>query len=213
METELSVKPAAVMRTLAILLVLATGAAEARAQNHQLGILIGGMSPGDITTVPSPESTVGRSSAFSYQFFYAHRMKNFKLASLHFEVPVVRTTTTSLEDALPQMPKDYSGFFVAPGLMFRILPGSPIVPYVSAGLGLAWFGSSDTLAGGGTNNGSTGALRGVADFGGGVDFKLAPLVGLRLDIRDFWSGKPDFNVETSGGNHNLLVSGGIVLRF
>jgi len=206
-------KPATAIVGLLALLAVASGATGASAQSRQFGFLIGGMSAGDIEPTSVTSGAIGRDSAFTYQFFYGRSLADFKLVSLHFELPVVVATATSLENALPQMPKDYSGVFVTPGLMLRFLPGSPFVPYVSLGVGFAWFESSDVLAGGGTNTGSTGAFRGAAGIGGGVDFKLAPLIGLRLDIRDFRSGKPNFNIDTSGGQHNLLVSGGVVLRF
>jgi opacity protein-like surface antigen len=96
--------------------------------------------------------------------------------------------------------------------MLRILPTLPAVPYVSVGLGFANFSSSDTLAGGSPNSGSTGSFTGAAGIGGGVDVKIAPTVGIRFEVRSIRSGKPSFNLETSDGHSSLVVSGGIVLR-
>ena len=40
-----------------------------------------------------------------------------------------------------------------------------------------------------------------------------PLV-LRGEVRDFFTGQPRLNIARSGGGqHNVIVSGGIVLRF
>jgi hypothetical protein len=39
-------------------------------------------------------------------------------------------------------------------------------------------------------------------------------IGLRAKVRDFYTAKPDYNVNTGGGfQHNIALSGGIVLHF
>lgn len=72
-----------------------------------------------------------------------------------------------------------------------------------------------------SGNGSTGAL----EFGGGVDTK--PLVrlkgipvvrkfniGARLEVRDFYSGQPNYGVSTkSNFQNNVVFTGGLLLRF
>jgi hypothetical protein len=51
-----------------------------------------------------------------------------------------------------------------------------------------------------------------------VDFKtslhlVVPIV-LRAEVRDFYTGQPRLNIRRSdSGQHNVVVSGGIVLRF
>ena len=59
---------------------------------------------------------------------------------------------------------------------------------------------------------------GAAQFGGGVDIRtpirvLFP-IGVRLELRDLYSSKPNYHLDTGGGlQHNLVFSGGLVLRF
>ena len=64
---------------------------------------------------------------------------------------------------------------------------------------------------------STKQNKAAIQYGGGLDFKTGlPLLGFRAEVRDFVTGDPDFGVfSTSGGlhHHNILVGGGIVLRF
>jgi hypothetical protein len=57
-------------------------------------------------------------------------------------------------------------------------------------------------------------------YGGGLDFKTGlPLLGFRVEVRDFVTGDPDFGssgifTPNSGlHHHNILAGGGIVLRF
>jgi hypothetical protein len=99
-----------------------------------------------------------------------------------------------------------------------VKPGSAISPWGSVGGGYARFDESTTLVNGAPNTVKTGTNKGALQYGGGVDFKtpykiLFPLV-LRAEVRDFYSGQPRLNlVRPGGGQHNVLVSGGIVLRF
>ena len=97
-------------------------------------------------------------------------------------------------------------------------PNSTVSPWASVGGGYARFDESKTLVSGAPNTFQTGTNRGALQYGGGVDFKapwhvLLPLA-FRGEIRDFYSGQPRLNVVRSGtGQHNVIVSGGIVLGF
>jgi hypothetical protein len=56
--------------------------------------------------------------------------------------------------------------------------------------------------------------RGAFDFGGGLDYQLFRLFGLRGEVRDFVSGNPNLNVALSSSTqHNIVASGGISVRF
>jgi opacity protein-like surface antigen len=52
------------------------------------------------------------------------------------------------------------------------------------------------------------------NYGGGVEFKLLPLVGLRLDVRDHVTSSPSFGLpgRYNATAHDLEYSGGIVLH-
>jgi len=56
--------------------------------------------------------------------------------------------------------------------------------------------------------------RGVIDYGGGLDYRLFRFIGLRGEVRDFFSGNPNLSVALSSSTqHNVVASGGITLRF
>ena len=56
--------------------------------------------------------------------------------------------------------------------------------------------------------------RGAFDFGGGVDTKLWRWIGLRGEVRDFYTGAPAYNISgVGGGQHNVVAGGGFVLRW
>lgn len=139
------------------------------------------------------------------------RMLNAHVASLSVELPVAGIPSQKLTLAsTPSSVVDHlSTVFVTPSLRFKVLPIAPISPWVSVGGGLAHY----SLDSGGTAN------KAALQFGGGLDFKTGlPLLGFRAEVRDFVTGDPNLNVidlANSGGlhHHNVLVGGGIVLRF
>lgn len=70
----------------------------------------------------------------------------------------------------------------------------------------------------GTHNTTRGAGGGAVQFGGGVDvrtpIKFGFPIGVRVEVRDLYTSKPNYNLDTGGGfQHRLIISGGQVLRF
>jgi len=97
-------------------------------------------------------------------------------------------------------------------LVVHILPGGSMVrPFVVGGAGLVRFVPGDSellrLASGETKFGW--------NYGGGVKIKLAPMFGVRFDVRDHVTSKPNFlNLPSvSGKLHDLEISGGVSLYF
>ena len=86
----------------------------------------------------------------------------------------------------------------------KFAPGFVVSPYLAAGVGWSHFSSTQSNAG---------DTKFAADFAGGLDFKVFPFVGLRLEARDFHSGVPELILPTTGNQNNIVVSGGLVLRF
>jgi hypothetical protein len=51
-------------------------------------------------------------------------------------------------------------------------------------------------------------------MGAGLDVRLKNRFSLRGELRDFWSGVPQLNVDTGKTRqHNIYVAGGIVWKF
>jgi hypothetical protein len=56
--------------------------------------------------------------------------------------------------------------------------------------------------------------RGAFDFGAGVDTSLWRWIGLRGEVRDFYTGSPAYNLPgLGGGQHNVVAGGGFVLKW
>ena len=147
----------------------------------------------------------------------ALQLLSVKVASLYLEVPIAGIPSQNLHltsGVSTANLKDMSSLFVTPALRLKVLPISPISPFVSIGGGVAHYS-----LGAGTNN------KGVLQYGGGLDFKTGiPFLGFRAEVRDFLSSDPNFgnavntllginNAQSGLHRHNVLAGGGVVLRF
>ena len=138
---------------------------------------------------------------------FAHRLASVPFVALYFEVPVVVAPNSGVK----LTSTDYSSVFVTPGLKLKLAPSFPISPYVAAGVGFAHYRADATAT-----TSSDSHTNAVFDFGGGLDMKIAPFFSLRGEVRDFYSGIPDFNVlggGLSGRQHNVVPQAGLVFRF
>ena len=192
----------------AVLLVLLFLASAVFAQSNDVAVSFGGtFSPGAEgpaiceAILTCPVGTVSRSvdPGFSVEGTYAHRLANFRVASLHLELPFMFSPTRKAGFLSP----DFSTFFFTPSLRLKFLPSSGVSPFVSAGGGLGRF-----------KEGSTSDNHGAFQAGGGLDFKTRlPLLGFRIEARDFVAGAPTFSSLTNKHLNNLFVGGGIVFHF
>jgi hypothetical protein len=209
------------MKRLAILCAILCVSTFAVAQQADVAVVVGGSfvnnSRVTFLSTPTVVNTVKTNNQFFYEGALAVRLANAHLISLHLELPVVGIHSSSSHIAIAApvgdttITLDTSALFITPALRLKILPVSPISPWISVGGGLARF-SQDF---GPTTN------KGAIEYGGGLDFKTGlPVLGFRAEVRDFVTGNPNFgftNIVTgdNGGlrRHNLMVGGGIVLRF
>jgi hypothetical protein len=97
-------------------------------------------------------------------------------------------------------------------MLFPVPEGSPVRPFVCGGVGFASFfppGSSAFSGNGITKFG--------LNYGAGLKWKMTPIYGFRLDVRDYITGKPFGEslgvVNTHGLLHNIETSVGFAIFF
>jgi len=209
------------LRRFAILLVLPAFSTLSLAQKADVSFVAGGafiseehVAPGVTCTIPCPLAFNFKTDThLFYEGTGAIRLANFKLVSLHLEVPVAGIPSAQVVfSGTPSLNSlKLSSVFVTPSLRVKFAPGFPVSPFASIGGGWAHY----NLAG-------TSMSKGALQFGGGVDIKTRiPLLGFRAEVRDFVTGQPDFGIvsiqtlgsSSLGRRHNVLAGGGIVLRF
>jgi hypothetical protein len=206
------------MKRFSILIALLCLASAAIAQKADVALIVGGSFVSDsqqtFSTGPSSFNRLKTDHHIFLEGVPAFRLANVKVASLHLEVPIagipsqkvtLATTPTTLIDHINTV-------FVTPSLRLKLLPVAPISPWVSFGGGWARYG----LDSGARTN------KGAVQYGGGLDFKTGlPVLGFRAEVRDFVTGDPNFglgsvlagNTKSGLHHHNVLLGGGLVLRF
>lgn len=143
------------------------------------------------------------------------RLASVPFLSLYLEVPVAGTLDTTVPASALTSVGTYSSIFVTPGLRLKLAPSFPVSPYIATGGGLAHFNRSASQTPAGA---SSSVNKGVWDIGGGLDMKVAPFLGLRAEVRDFYSGSPELRLSQVTGTfdqrqHNIVGTVGLVVRF
>jgi opacity protein-like surface antigen len=197
------------------LLSLAAGAAFAqedeRPPRQEVGLTLGSLLSRERTAGPT-RLELGPGTAL--QANYGYRLFDRGKIALYGEVHFLANPQRKVDSPDQTLTRDVATIFVTPGIRIKFLTGKDIAPYVVAGAGYAAFEQSTNRLDGKPNSASRSINRGAFDFGGGADFRCWRFVGLRAEIRDFYSGNPAYNTSTiSGGQHNIVVGGGLVLRF
>jgi opacity protein-like surface antigen len=198
---------------LLVLAVMLFGAESSFAQKHEVAFTSGGLKIGQRGfDLPQP-GFLRFSTGFTYEFNYAHRFLDARLAALYFEVPLAGTPRTKIKTTNALSPDSYSSIFVTPGIKLKLLPGRRYSPFATFGVGFAHFRESDTTISNQPLNGDT-KTDAVFAFGFGLDVKVRSILSIRGEVRDFYSDLPPLNVRAlSDRQHNALISAGIVLRF
>ena len=142
------------------------------------------------------------------------RLTERGLLSFSVEVPFAFNPDEDLQTGANLIPSSYSSFFVTPAARLNVFARSAVSPFISVGGGFGRFNESKTLNQGTPNPGRTGTNTGVFQIGTGLEVRPWNTVGVRLDVRDFWSGVPQLNVNTGKSRqHNIFVGGGFVFHF
>jgi hypothetical protein len=182
-----------------LVLLLALFTLSAAAQSNELAVTAGGYFP--------INSTVNADNAFAVGGSFAHRVFGVPLAAIYVELPVYASfnSTASLATVTSPANAKYSTLFVTPGLKLKLEPEFPISPYAVFGGGLAHYSK--------TNTGTGDTNAGTFDIGGGLDFKIAPFLSARGEVRDFYSGNAHIFNNVGDRQHQVVATAGLVLRF
>ncbi|MGA2424018.1 MAG: hypothetical protein ABSG07_08450 [Terriglobales bacterium] len=197
-------------------LVLISGA---WAQKNELSITAGRTFVSTTTIIndayagdPDPHIHFGNPASF--EFDYARLLKIYKIFGLYGEVPVEIFPRMYIHTDQNQIPKDIGAVFATPSVRLNFFSGDSVTPWVSVGGGYGHFRESSNRIFYGPNPGETGTNTGVIQFGAGLDVWFWHSWGARFEARDFYSGLPDYTVDTSTSRqHNYYVGVGVMHRF
>jgi len=110
----------------------------------------------------------------------------------------------------------YAYIFLTPHVRVKFRPSRAFSPWLSFGGGYARFLEKAPPA---TPSFRPGTNTGTLVFGGGVDtravlhvFKIP--IAFRVELRDFYSGLPNYNLKITGNlQNNLAFTGGLLIKF
>ncbi len=201
---------------IAVLIVMALLAVNAAAQSNEIAGSIGRVFISDQGVLGANPSNpnIHFGNGLTYEANFAHRFINLGILDVKVEVPFVFTPTVKLNFGQNIVPKSFRSYFVTPAARVNLFPTTAFSPWVSVGGGFGRFGESSDLEFGGTNPGNKGTTTGVFQTGLGLDVKIIPVLKLRGEVRDFYSGVPELNANTGKSRqHNIFVGGGLVFSF
>jgi hypothetical protein len=110
----------------------------------------------------------------------------------------------------------YAFIFLTPHVRVKFHPAGAFSPWLSFGGGYARFLEKAPTA---APSFKPGTNTGTFVFGGGVDTRtvirvLKIPIGFRIEVRDFYSGLPNYNQKVTGSlQNNLAFTGGLLIRF
>ncbi len=197
------------MRKMFLFLVLC-GSQTVFAEKNELGLTLGGLFPQDRGTAPN---MVRLDGGTSLQANYGRRLIKGR-PSLYGEIHFLANSQRTITSSNPASSRDVATIYLTPGIRLKFAEEGPVSPYFVVGGGYALYEQSLLQIDGRPNTAPRYLHRGAFDFGGGVDTRLWRWIGLRGEIRDFYTGSPAYNVpNVGGGQHNVVAGGGFVLKW
>jgi opacity protein-like surface antigen len=167
---------------------------------------------------PTINPFVRSGNGLTFEVNYSRRLLRNPIFELSGEVLGTVNLDEDLNSGGDVVPSNYKQYFLTPGVRLNLFPSTVLSPWVSIGGGFAHFSESKNLNYYGPNPGGS-TNSGVLEAGLGVDLnpfeRRARHLGFRGEVRDFWSGEPDFPLADTGKTrqHNYFVAGGVVWHF
>jgi hypothetical protein len=205
---------------IAVLSVVITLAALAVAQDekNEIGGAIGRtfISNQGITNATYPP-IISYGKGLSYEAEYARHLLVTPVFSVSGEVVFMDDPRQKLnggEYGHAVLPQELNMLFLTPAVRLNLFPTTAVSPWVSVGGGFGHIGENSMLLYGGANPG-TSKTSGVLEGGFGLDVKVWKRLSIRGEVRDFWSGAPDYPLAPTGSSrqHHYFVGGGAFWRF
>ena len=188
--------------------VLSTSGAAWADDRIDVGLLLGSTSASDEGVI------IQFNRAQTYQATFAWRIFARERIGLSIEVPFLASPAFDVKPLGGSLPKEYASLYLTPGVRVTLPLHRPLSVFGAVGAGYARYSESKLHLDGSPNPGQQDTNTGALQFGGGIDVRALSWLGFRGEIRDVYTGARKFSIPTPGsGVHNVVTSGGFVLRF
>jgi opacity protein-like surface antigen len=193
--------------------------AGAQTERNEIGGMLGRIFISDqgIKNATFFDPTIHSGKGLTVEGEYARHLIVAPIWSVSIEAVVMYNPDVDLnagEYGHAVVPADYKQLFVTPAARVNLFPTTAVSPWVSFGAGIAHFSQGNKLVYGDTNPGKS-TTSAVIEAGAGLDVKVWKRLSVRGEVRDFYSGEPDFPLAPTGKTrqHNFFVGGGVFWRF
>ncbi len=194
-----------VLLSFAFALLALPASAQPRAD---LGLLLGSTTASDEGGVLQFER--GR----TFQATFAWGVWHNDSVRVAVEVPFIATPDFNVATSGRSLPKAYAALYLTPGVRVTVFSDKTVSIFGAVGAGYARYSESKLRVDGSPNPGQRDTNTDAFQFGGGVDVRALRWLGFRAEVRDLYTGARTFSISTPGGRvHNIVTSGGLVLRF
>ncbi len=212
----------AVLAVLVVGMSILGATAAAQDEKNELTGMIGRIFISDqgITgpNAPTINPVIHSGKGLTFEVDYARHLFGTEIYAISAEVPAVFNLDEDLNAGGPVVPMDYKQIFVTPAVRLNLFPETKVTPWVSFGGGFGYFSENKNLIYYGTNpagSSTTGVIQ------GGLGLDVSPFghrlrhFSIRGEVRDFFSGTPDFPLADTGKSrqHNYFVGGGFMWHF
>jgi len=193
----------------AMVIAFTVGMGQAVAQTrYDVGLLLGA------TRTSDEGAALVFDRATTYQATFAWRIWEGSKAAVSLEVPFLASPAFTVATPGGSLPKEYAALYLTPGVRLIVYPNGPVSVFGSAGGGYARYSESKERANGSPNPNQRDTNTGALQFGGGIDVRALRWLAFRGEVRDVYTGGRNFSIVTPHNDvHNVVVSGGFVLRF
>jgi opacity protein-like surface antigen len=192
------------------LLMMLTGCV-ARAQNSDLGLLLGFMGTHQLS---GPGAYQVGDISIAGQINYAYQLKGWPDSGLYLEIPLLlaaRNGISGSSNGYSSVGQSGVGG-VVPGVRFKLRLGGRASLYGAAGAGIGWVGENGVFTTPGTSVvGNQVTATAAFDFGGGLDLRLTKLLSLRGEARDLVTTTR--GQSGAGGHNNGIYTFGFAFHF
>jgi len=189
-------------------------AAQSEADKNDIGLVIGA------TITPSASLTTGGNLSFNSSLALGAEYDRQLIARRTAVYAGVDFLASPFDVKLSyppaDVPRSYAYLFLTPHVRVKFNGGGALEPWLLFGGGYARF-SAASPANVPSFRGASNS--GALEFGGGIDTKpivhvLKLPIGIRLAVRDFYSGTPNYNQTLSNDRqNNVAYTGGLLIRF
>ena len=178
-------------------------------ERMDLGLMLGSTNATDASTA------LRFDRGLTYQATFAWRVwSSDDRVSLSIEVPFLASPAFGVISADGSLPKEYASLYLTPGVRLTLPVRGPFSAFGAVGGGYARYSESKLRRDGSPNPAQQDTNTGALQYGGGINMRAWRWLGFRGEIRDVYTGARRFSIPTAGtAVHNVVVSGGLELRF